>query len=151
NTGYGIPNADDAVRLAKMWVNRPPQTNITYSITNTVAIPDAGLRMLLTDGASVNASFVAAPGQSPHVDTQSAAVPIVDVGYATNAIGQSLVGKAALILRGPTGALSDTRNFFASKIGQAAAAGASFVVVYDNVGFEKPFSMGSTDYVPIPA
>ena len=141
--------------LARRWINRPPQTNITFTATNQAAIPDDGLRVLVTgSGVPANlASIHTLPSTGPHADTPTAMLPLVDFGFGTNTNGFNLVNKGALIERGT--------NTFADKINLAAQAGAAFAVVYNfPTNLEDPngapggdllFPMGGTDFVPIPA
>jgi hypothetical protein len=48
NDGFGVPDAGVAVALARSWPNRPPLTNLLVTVNNPVAIPDDGLRLLVT-------------------------------------------------------------------------------------------------------
>ena len=128
STGFGVPDAGEAVALAKLWQNRPALEEATASTQQTTAIPDDGLRVLIT-GTRVPASIQsipAYPADGLQVDDPTATVPLVDVGQALTPIDQDLTGKAALIERG--------QNYFATKLRNAAAAGARFVIVYNNVG-----------------
>ncbi|PYJ86084.1 MAG: hypothetical protein DME22_06640 [Verrucomicrobia bacterium] len=154
NVGFGVPDAGQAVSLARGWSNRPPATRVTLTATNTAAIPDDGLRLLVIgNGVPANlASIRTLPGTGPHADTPTALLPLVDVGLATNAITANLTNKAALIERGT--------NNFSDKINFAAQAGAAFVVVYNFAtntsgsgppGGDQLIPLGGTDYTPIPA
>ena len=155
NDGFGVPDAGVAVNLARSWVNRPAMTNITVTATNIAAIPDDGLRVLVT-GTGVPpelASIHTLPSVGPHADTPTAALPLADFAYGTNASGYNLTNKGALIQR-------DTNATFAAKINLAAQVGAAFAIIY-NFPSNTPTSsapggdqlvwMGGTDYVPIPA
>ena len=145
NVGFGVPDAGEAVRLARLWSNRPPATNLTWSAANTVAIPNEGLR-LVTAGGGVPANLLSAicrPGLGPHADAPTAALPLVDVGLALAPLTNDLAGKAALIQRGT--------NFFADKIAYAAQAGAAFAVIYNRPGGDNIVALGGTEYSPIPA
>ena len=146
NTGFGVPDAGEAVRLAKQWINRPAQTNVAVTLTNlNTLIPDAGLRVSII-GENLPPGFdsiVAVPSLGPHVETATLTLPLVDVGFATNQITQNLTNKVALIQRGT--------NSFAEKIDFAAAAGASFVVIYNDSPTNTPFVLGTTDFTTIPA
>jgi subtilisin-like proprotein convertase family protein/subtilisin family serine protease len=154
NVGFGLPDAGEAVRLARAWPTRPPLTNIVLTATNAQTIPDDGLRVLVTgDNIPPNLrSIRALPGTGPHADTPTAALPLVDVGLATNTISLDLTNKAALIERGT--------NTFEAKVNFAARAGASFAVVYNFAtnasgsgapGGEQLIPLAGTDYTPIPA
>ena len=154
NVGFGVPDAGQAVSLARGWSNRPPATSVTLTATNTAAIPDDGLRLLITgNGVPANLTSIRTlPGTGPHADTPTAMLPLVDVGLATNPITANLTNKAALIERGT--------NNFADKINFAAQAGAAFAVVYNFAtntsgsgapGGDQLIPMGGTDFTPIPA
>ncbi|HEU0009525.1 MAG TPA: S8 family serine peptidase [Verrucomicrobiae bacterium] len=153
NDGYGVPDAGQAVKLARQWVNRPAATNISVIATGPLSIPDDGLRLLITgDGVPPElASIRCLPSAGPHPDDPTPLAPLVDLGLATNTVQIDLTGKAALIERGT--------NNFDEKILRAAAAGAEFAVIYNfatNTDFGCPGGeqlclMGATDFVPIPA
>lgn len=146
--GFGMPDAGEAVRLADAWKNRPAMVRrvIPSDVVNPVQIPDASLRIEARALQSVPAygqSFVAFPSLGPQPDDPTQDLPLVDVGLAGGPIAQNLAGKAALIQRGGSP--------FASKIGFAAAAGASFAIVYNNTDTPAFSLMGETDFVKIPA
>jgi subtilisin family serine protease/subtilisin-like proprotein convertase family protein len=145
NVGFGVPDAGDAVRLARTWPNRPPLTWVSFTKTNIQTVPDDGLRVLISGlGVPTNLSNLRArPTTGPHPDDPTPNVPLIDVGLATNALGVDLSGKAALIQRGT--------NFFRDKIQHAAEAGALFAVIYDRLDGGDVFVMDGTDFVPIPA
>jgi subtilisin family serine protease/subtilisin-like proprotein convertase family protein len=154
NIGFGVPDAGAAVALARAWSNRPPLTTVSFTQTNTVAIPDDGQRLVVSgDGIpSGLASIRTVPGHGPHADNPTRALRFMDVGFAASTLTVDLTGKAALIQRG--GGVT-----FAQKIGFAAAAGAEFVAVYNNATNTNTLLcddtqrcvMGSTDFVPVPA
>jgi subtilisin-like proprotein convertase family protein len=154
NDGFGVPDAGRAVNLARRWINRPAATNVTITATNVEAIPDDGLRVLIT-GAGVPANLASIrtlPSVGPHADTPTPVLRLADFDYGTNAAGYNLTNKGALIQRdGVT---------FASQINLAAQVGAAFAVVYNYLtnsdpngapGGDQLLPMGGTDYVPIPA
>jgi subtilisin family serine protease/subtilisin-like proprotein convertase family protein len=154
NVAFGLPDAGQAVQLARSWSNRPPLTNITLTSTTLQAIPDDGLRVLITgDDIPANlASIRTLPGTGPHADVPTAILPLVDVGLATNTISANLTNKAALIERGT--------NSFEAKINFAARAGAAFAVIYNYAtntsgsgapGGDQLTPLAATDYTPIPA
>ena len=152
NVGFGVPDAGQAVWLARGWSNRPPLSNLVVSTSAPQAVPDDGLRVLVS-GSNLPpalASIPATPGRGPHPDVATASLPLVDVGFATNDIVEDLTGKAALIQRGP-GTVPDERNLLRRKIERAARAGAAFAVIYNNVSTPERFIMTETDFVPIPA
>jgi len=146
NAGFGVPDAGQAVWLARMWSNRSPLTTITMTRTQPADIPDDGLRVVVT-GSGVPAelgSIQCLPGNGPHADSPTPALPLVDVGLATNVPPVDLTNKGALILRGSAD--------FSVKISNVAMAGAAFAVVYNNNPTNDGLiSMLGTDYVPIPA
>src|SRR6266542_4031362 len=154
NIGFGVPDAGQAVSLARGWSNRPPATQLTLTATNVAAIPDDGLRLLITgDGVPANlASIRTLPGTGPHADTPTALLPLVDVGLATNPITANLTNKAALIERGT--------NLIPDKINFAAQAGAAFAVIFNFAtntsgigapGGDQLIPLAGTDFTPIPA
>jgi subtilisin-like proprotein convertase family protein len=125
------------------------------TVNNPVAIPDDGLRLLVTGpGVPGNlASVRTLPSVGPHADTPTATLPLVDFGFGTNTAGYNLTNKGALIQR-------DTNATFATKINRAAQVGAAFAVIY-NFSADTPTTgapggdeltpLGGTDFVPIPA
>jgi subtilisin-like proprotein convertase family protein len=144
-----VPDAGQAVALARTWANRPSPTNVTLTADNLQAIPDDGLRLLITNpdpGQPVPsnlASIPSTPGGGPHADAPTATVPLVYVGLATSPITADLSGKAALIQRGT--------SLFSEKIQRAADAGAAFAVIFNNTNGNERILMAGTDFVPIPA
>ncbi|MBI3417060.1 MAG: S8 family serine peptidase [Verrucomicrobia bacterium] len=153
NVGFGVPDAGQAVALARRWVNRPALTKVKARSSDMRVIPDDGLRLLL-GGSGVPANLTSIrtqPSLGVHVDDATASVPLVDVGDATTAIPQDVVGKGVLIARAPNGASQDSANLFRSKIQRAADAGAAFAVVANNRDGDTLLQMGGTDFSPIPA
>lgn len=147
NVGFGVPDAGLAVALAREWKNRPARTSVSVPNRRSADIPDDGLRLVVT-GNQVPpelASIPATPSVGLHPDDPTDALPMVDAGQALSPIADDLSGKAALIQRGI--------NRFAQKIQFAAAAGARFVVVYDNVDGAERVQMGGgeLEFQPIPA
>ncbi len=145
NLGFGIPDAGEAVRLARTWSNRPAATQRTFSNMNVIAIPEVGfhLRVDGPDVPEILQSIQALPGAGPHPETTTGLVPLVDVGTATNSIALDLRGRAALIQRAP--------NYFCEKITHAAQAGATLAVVYNNRGGNTRIFMAETDLTTIPS
>jgi subtilisin-like proprotein convertase family protein len=144
NVGYGLPDAGEAVRLARNWSNRPPLTNVNFNSSNVISINDAGLRVSVS-GVDVPAnifSIVAVPGTGPHADAGTPWRMLVDVGLVTNTPNVNLTNKAALIQHGSS---------FADEITKAAQAGADFAIVYFNSDSGVPSAMVDTEFVPIPA
>lgn len=153
NLGFGTPDATHAVKLARLWTPRAAPTNVTLTVNGPLPIPDDGLRVIIT-GPGVPpalASIRCLPVAGPHADAPTPALPLVDVGLATNVIQTNLTGRAALIERGT--------NNFDEKITRAAQAGAAFVVLYNYAtntgagcpGGEQLCLIGGTDFMPIPS
>ena len=147
STGFGVPDAGLAVQLARRWTNRPTVTTVSVTSTTAADIPDDGLRVLVSGtGAPPDVQSIPAfPSDCPHPDAATAELPLVDVGQALQPLTNNLAGKAALIQRGG--------SYFVEKLGYAAAAGARFAIVYNNVGGDQRVYMGGADiqFVPIPA
>jgi subtilisin-like proprotein convertase family protein len=124
---------------------------LTFTTTNNFAIPDDGLKLLITGpGVPANlASVHTLPSVGLYADTPTPTLPFVDFGFGTNAAGFNLTNKAALIQRGG--------GTFAGAINLAAQVGAGFAVVYNfdtnsgPDGGETLIPMGGTDFVLIPA
>src|SRR5206468_9160680 len=74
NVGFGVPDAGQAVALARSWTNRPPLASVTFTASNVQPIPDDGWRVLVTNADPQNpvpsnlASISATPGSGPHAD-----------------------------------------------------------------------------------
>ena len=145
NSGFGVPDAGQAVRLALNWPNRPPVvTRLVYTANLQQAIPDDGLRVALQGGAPASvASIPSTPSVGLVPDEPTMFAPLVDVGQALTPLMQDLTGKGALIQRG--------ENFFTEKIDFAAQAGAEFAVIYNNRDADQRITMAATDYAAIPA
>lgn len=146
NTGFGLVNAGTAVDIGRHWSNRPPAVAVTNTIVRQSAIPDAGLRVLVTGTVPVPRelqSIITLPSLGVQADDPTAVVPLVFVGDAALPLETNLTGKAALIRRG--GAT------FPDKLLNAAEAGAEFAIIYNNQGTNDLEIMGETDFIPIPA
>lgn len=145
NTGYGVPDAGVAVRLAQRWVSRPPLLRWTASNPGREFIPDDGLRVEVTGlGVPATMASLRATGSDGwHADQPTASLPMTDVGQAATPIADSLAGRAALIQRGPSSLT------FRTKLSTVAGAGAAFAVVYNNEGTVERFIQRDTDPVPI--
>ncbi|MBK9138689.1 MAG: S8 family serine peptidase [Verrucomicrobia bacterium] len=147
NTGYGVPDAGLAVRLARQWSNRPAPIRVTVTNSLGGSIPDDGLRVLISGGRVPVGleSIPATPSDAPHPDDPIGPLELVDVGQALEPISRDLSGRAALIQRGG--------NFFVEKIRFAAEAGASFAVIWNNTGGAERVYMNGADiqFSPIPA
>lgn len=143
NQGFGIPDAGQAVSLARAWSNRPPISTLRFPTNLLLQIPNDGLRVLVQGADGVARSIACAPAPGPHPDDPTPDLPLVFVGRATAPLTNSLAGKAALIERGD--------SFFRDKVRFAADAGAAFVVLYNHINGEEIFAPEGTDFVPIPA
>ena len=143
NVGFGIPDAGQAVNIARRWTNRPAATSISIVASNTAAIPDDGLRVIIPGAPGGIASIPASPSLGLHPDAGTATLPLVDIGLANGVITTNLSGRGALIQRGI--------NNFSDKIQRAADAGAAFAVIFNNTGTTERIIMGETDFSPIPA
>lgn len=145
NTGYGVPDAGVAVRLAQEWVSRPPLLRKVWTDSTPGTIPDDGLRVEVTgEGVPAAMASLRATGSDGwHADLPTASVPMTDVGQAANPLTDSLAGRGALIQRGPSSLT------FRSKLSNVASAGAVFAVVYNNEGTIERFIQRDTDPVPI--
>ncbi len=152
NVGYGIVNAAEAVRLAKVWSNRPPSVQVTQTWTGEVPIPDGGYRVEVT-GANVPTELAFLPGL-PGIGIQPdhplMPLPLVDLGRATQEPTERLDGRGALIERGDIP--------YSEKLARAAAAGAAFAIIYNQEtaapgscpGGDQLCVPAGTDYSPIP-
>ncbi len=145
NVGFGVPDAAQAVRIAKNWPSRPASVQRTFTSDVQKSIPDDGL-FVATTGTDLPAELVripASPSQGLHPDTPTDSLPVIDIGQALSPVADALTGNGALIKRGGID--------FIDKIQHAADAGAAFAVVYNNVGTTDRLRMLETYYAPIPA
>ena len=142
NTGYGVPDAGAAVRLAKRWTNVRPLVEKSYKQAFVTQLPDGGLQLQVFANGKEN-SFVANPSDGLVPDDPIEALPLVDVGRATGPLEVDLTGKAALIERGGTVLSEKTRH--------AADAGATFAIIYNDRNGDERHIMGGMDFSPIPA
>lgn len=143
--GFGVPDAGFAVRLARQWINRPALTNVTLTAMSSSAIPNDGLRVMVS-GIGVPASLVsipASPDFGAQPDDLTSSFPVVDVGQATGPIGLDLTGKVALIQRGV--------NFFRDKVQFASDAGATAAIIFNHQDGTARLLMALTQSSPIPA
>jgi subtilisin family serine protease len=148
NVGFGIPDAGQAVQLARAWSNRPPLLSFSYTNNTAQTLTDAGLRLRITgtDVPTNLMSIVAMGSTGLYPDVPSAVLPLADAGAALAPLAMNLRERAPLIQRGT--------NFFRDKITYAAAAGAPFAVIYNNRDGDAlltPPLMGGSDFVTIPA
>ena len=142
NTGFGLVDAGRAVRLSQQWISRPPTASVLYSSEETKTIPDGGLQLILSNDGTPIAGLFPAPSLGPQMGNSTLALPLVFVGRATEDVTIDLTGKAALIERGGAE--------FSAKVERVAAAGAEFAIIYNNTGTNQLFTLGGTDFVPIP-
>lgn len=143
NVGFGMPDASQAVQLARAWSNRPPLQIATARHTGTLAIPDDGLKLRIARAGGAERALRTMPAQGLHADAPTGRLPLVFVGQATNPITANLRGRAALIERGT--------NFFREKIRFAAEAGAAFAVIYNHINGDEVIMPGGTEFEAIPA
>ena len=142
NVGFGIPDAAEAVRLARHWSNRPPRVTVTFTNTTVTPIPDDGLRVVVTGNniPSTVASIPATSGVGLHPDTATPDLPGLFVGQALAPLSQNLTGKVAVIERGV--------SYFSDKIAYAAQAGATAAVIFNNAG-DARVTMANTEFSTI--
>ncbi|MGC8830871.1 MAG: S8 family serine peptidase [Verrucomicrobiia bacterium] len=148
NTGFGVPDAGLAARIAANWSNRPPSKTVFLSITNTIPIPENGLR-LLVNGYNVPPELASiqalSGGLGIRVDKPTASLGLIHIAQPLQPITNNLSGKAVLA--------PAVGSFYEEIINNAANAGAGFVVIY-NSNSNRPDErvvMNVSDFVPIPA
>lgn len=144
NTGFGVVDAGAAVRLAQRWANRPAPVRHAWLDTNSTVIPDQGFRVQVSgEGVPENLrSLPATGGTGRYPDSSTAEVPLIDAGTGDSGL-PTLGGAGALLRRGGSS--------FATKLNHAAAAGAAFALVANNVGTTERVLMLDTDFARIPA
>jgi len=142
NTGYGVPDAGVAVRLAKSWKNTGALVEKSYTQNSLAELPDDGLQLRIVASGD-ETIFTASPGNGLVHDDPTEALPLVDVGKAIVPLDINLTGKAALIERGGA--------FFSEKVLNAAEAGAEFAVIYNHRNGNERFIPGGLDFTTIPA
>jgi subtilisin-like proprotein convertase family protein len=144
--GFGVPDAGQAVALARAWRNRPAPVSLSVTNNTAAAIPDDGLRVIVT-GTGVPPgleSIPASPTDGLQLDDPTPAWAVVDAGQALGPIAADLTGKAALIQRG--------QNYFVEKVTHAANAHARLAILYNNSGDERLFVNGADfQFLPIPS
>lgn len=145
NTGFGVPDAGEAVRLARNWPLRPAVTNLVVVNDVTNQIPNQGLLLQLYGDSPPPqlASFPAAPAAGQQPADLSPFLPVVDVGTAAQPITTDLTNSVALILRGT--------NSYAQQIQYAADAGARMAVIANHPNDGTFVLMTNTHRSPIPA
>ena len=150
NTGFGVPDAGEAVRLAKGWTNKGLLVRKSYVSEEVKPIVDDGYRFEITaDSLDEPLSIRCVPSTGAHQDDEMDFLPMTDVGLSNEPIGADLSGRGALVFRGDNG--------FREKIDLAADAGAEFAIVANNTGENQIClaahfcPMGKTSFAPIPA
>ena len=147
NTGYGIPDAGHAVELAQNWTGLSPQTSIikTLNPEHSLSIPSQGYTLqILSQSTNSPVVIPMSIADTPIPNESTPFIETVDLGNITGPITEDLTGKAALIQRG-------TELSFRDRINYAASAGASFVILYNNVEDDELINMANVDRCPIPA
>lgn len=145
NVGFGSPHPQTAVDLATGFPGgHRSRSTITARHTGSIAIPDAGLRVVVSLPGQTNLlSFPAAGGTGRHPDEPTPDLGMVDAGVGAGPITVPLEGMVALLQRHP--------NEPIDKIGFAAQAGAVAAVIANTDLDDLPFLMLSTDAARIPA
>lgn len=145
NTGFGVPDAGVAVRLAGSWISRPPMVRASVVRQVQAVVPEeAGRLGVVSSGWPGPQEFVVRPAVlGPRIDDRSGHFPVTDVGLANGPIAEDLTGRIALIQRGG--------NTFQDKVERVAAAGAVLAVIYNNVDGSNLVTMQTDAFLPIPA
>ncbi len=141
NIGFGVPDAGDAVRMAKQWTNRPAQMVVTRNNNTLRAVPEFPL--VRVQGVSGLVSTPAFPSSGKDMIIGTPALDLVDLGQALETDARDLTGKIALIERG--------QNFFTEKLANAAAMGARAAIIFNNTSSTNLLNMGLVDDAAIPA
>ena len=145
HVGFGIPDAGEAVRLARNWKLRGVLKIASYESRLGKDIPDHGLR-LKVQGDMVPDELKDIPASTTmglQPDAPTGFLPMSFQGRAINPISDDLTGKGAIIRRGTT--------TFDEKITNASNAGAEFVVIYNHQNEDELIRMAGTDYSPLQA
>ena len=144
-TGFGVPDAGEAVRLALAWVDPDREVrSVTVESPTPVLIPDGGLRLVVTgEGVtSEDALIVGLPTTGAHPDVATPWVRLVDAGLGTNYAGLDVAGKAVLVERGT--------NDFGAKLDLAHKAGAVFAIIYNFAENPNPNGCPGGDQLCLP-
>lgn len=151
--GFGIPDAGEAVRLARIWKNRPPVKEIRIVLNESKTVPDLGLQLQIRSvGASESEmTFNTLPSVGIHPGEETSWLSLVDVGEAKQALTEDLTGRTAFIRRAPNTPANLAESFFCSKLQVAQDAGANFAVVYNDRGGDERITMAGTEFSGIPA
>lgn len=147
HVGFGVPDAGEIVALVRAWSNRPPAETVTVSRSQSLAVPDDGLRVEVTGERlpPVLASIPAFPADGLFADEPTAETELVDVGDVPGPITQDVRRKAVLIY---------LRSFaHAQQLAYAAQAGAAFAIIQNNAGTDDRVFLNGRDVhlSPIPA
>ncbi len=144
NVGFGIPDAGVATRLARTWKVRPPAIVAAYTNLLQQAIPDDGLRVMLS-GATVpvgGVSFGAAGSVGLHPDSPTRTLPL----YPSTQVPSPapFPGEFGVVIAGTPASASTAIN-------AAADQGAAFAVVTAFSGTDNRSILRDTGFVRIPA
>ena len=145
NLGFGVPDAGQAVSLARTWLRRPALETISHAHSVNSPIPDLGLRVEV-EGTNVPSSLQSIPalaGAGLHPDKSITSLPMKNLGTALRRITEDLHGHVALIQR--------DNHYFCEKLQRASDAGAVFAVVYNDRDATRRIIMDAVADVPIPA
>ncbi len=146
NAGYGIPHAGYAVTLAQNWTRLPEASTLQYTanLQEGLLIPEEGYTLSLSgDTLLTPIQIPMTISDAPFANESTPLTHIVDLGLVVGPIEENLEGKIALMQRGQAA--------FQRKVDYAAQAGASFSIIYNNVGSEELVNMSQMDRCSIPA
>lgn len=126
NTGFGIPDAGEAARLAARWSNRPPvEIHVMPPQESVVPIPDDGLRVVVI-GEGIPAELTSLrtlPGTGPFADSPTPWVLLRGAGPSSGGAVVSLTNAGAV--------MELERGKIVQQIQYAARMGAEFVMIYN--------------------
>lgn len=154
NTGFGVPDAGEAVRMAARWSNRPPvEIHVLPPRETPVAIPDNGLKVVV-EGDGI-------PPELASLNTQANTGPFADdptPWVRLQAAGPS-TGGAVLNLTNSGAVMELERGKVVPQIQYAAGMGAEFVMLYNcTIDGVTPcpvrndeLILNGTDYTSIPS
>lgn len=154
NTGFGVPDAGEAVRLAARWSNRPPvEVHVLPPHETPVAIPDNGLKVVVAgEGIPPElTSLNTQPNTGPFADEPTPWVSLQAAGPST--------GGAVLNLTNSGAVMELERGKVVSQIQYAAGMGAEFVMIYNcTIDGVTPcplrttgLVLNGTDYTSVPS
>lgn len=145
NVGFGVPDAGQAVRLARGWSNRPPAAQVSLVVTQAQAIPENALRVEVFRQHENTPwfSFNAEPNRfGPRADRPTAALPLVTFNGAEELSPARAGGSYVLLPAAGTN--------YEAIIEAAAAAGAGGVIFY-LTNAATPAALPVSDFCPLPA